>query len=230
MGAHPHQRRPHTRGVHTVTSQPRLQRWRGTRSRCGPAQDPGGPARRADLARNVSAPAPRAFGDLRRGHFKGVLAACAPRAASLVHCQSGHPAGVLTPRAFPRQAEGVQQWRPGAVLSKAHLSRHCGPHRPAQAPQRTAPRAVTVVPRSAAHAAPSGRQAEVTETTRSPRPQSQWARLADSAPRHARKPRSSPRTCAAMGQPQSGLLRPRKAVKTMATGSLLETNAEGRRH
>jgi len=36
-------------------------------------------ARRAALARKVLAPAPRAFGDLRRRHLKCVLAACAPR-------------------------------------------------------------------------------------------------------------------------------------------------------
>ena len=148
-----------------------------------PRPAPGGPARRADQARSASAPAPQALGDLRRGHFKGVLAACAPQAASLVHCQSGQPAGVITPRAFPRRAEVAQQWRPGAVLSKVHLSRHCGPHRTAQEPQRTGPRAATVVTQSAARTAPSGRRAGVKETARSPRPQSQWARLADSASR-----------------------------------------------
>jgi len=156
-----------------------------------PATCPRRPSQTCRPKGKVSAPAPRAFGDLRRGHFKGVLAACAPPAASLAHCQSGHSAGVLAPRAFPRQAEVVQQWRPGAVLSKVHLSRHCGLHRTAQAPQRTAPRAATVVPQSAAHTAPSGRRAGVTETEGSPRPRNQWAQLADSASRHRQEAKAT---------------------------------------
>ena len=151
----------------------------------------GGQASCADLAHNASAPAPRAFGDLPHGHFKGVLAACAPRAASLVHCQSGQPAGVITPHSFPQQAELVQQWRPGAVLSKVHLSRHCGLHRTAQAPQRAAPRAATMVPQSAVCTAPSGRRAGVTETEGSPRPRNQWAQLADSASRHRQEAKAT---------------------------------------
>ena len=112
-------------------------------------------------------------------------------AASLARCQSGHPAGVLAPRSFPRRAEVLQQWRPGAVLSEVHLGRHCGLHRAARAPQRGAPRAAAMVPRSAARTAPSGRRAGVTETARSPRPQSQLARPADSASRHRQETKVS---------------------------------------
>jgi len=79
----------------------------------------------------------------------------------------------------------------GAQLPKVHLSRHCRQHRTAREPQRGAPRAATMVPRTAARTAPSGRRAGVTETARSPRPQSQWARPADSASRHRQEAKVS---------------------------------------
>ena len=122
-------------------------------------------------------------------YFISILASHQPDKSAC--CQAGQPAWALAPRSFPRQAEVRQQWRAGAVPPKAHLSRHCRQHRTAREPQRGAPRAATMVPRTAARTAPSGRRAGVTETARSPRPQSQWARPADSASRHRQEAKVS---------------------------------------
>ena len=182
MGARPHQRRPHTHGIHKTTSQPRLQRWRGTPSRCGPARDLP-PAVQPDVPTKRAAPRRPPLGRLvTSGAGTSRVLSQPAHLGRRPSCTASKANRLESSRRAPSRA--VQQWRPGAVLSKVHLSRHCGLHRTAQVPKRTAQRAATMVPRSAAHVAPSGRRAGVTETARSPRPQSQWARLADSAPRH----------------------------------------------